>query len=147
MKNVGVLGLALAAAMLVVAAPAVAQEGREGGAFSYPMGGPISDGYPPPDYAYRNGEVYVDGDEALDCRTFAKSFDEGYDEWGNQAQAGRVLERCRRAGLPSGNPPPGVRAEIRADALAETGGLPLLPLAAGALLLASAGGVALRRTR
>lgn len=120
----------------LAATPVVAQEGREGGAFSYPLGGPIPDGYPPPDYAYKNGEVYVDGDEVLDCRTFVASFDEGYDEFGDQAQAKRVLERCGRAGLPSGSPPPEVRAEIRADrraeALPETGGL-----APAALLLAA----------
>lgn len=107
--------------------PAEAQAGREGGAFSYPPPPP------PPDYAYRNGEVYVDGDEVLDCRTFAESFDEGYDEFGDQAQAERVLERSERAGLPSGDVPPEVRAEIRAylraEALPETGGLaPAAPL-------------------
>ncbi len=112
--KIGTILAAVVAMLLGVAAlaaaPAEAQEGREGGAFSYPLGGPSPDGYPPPDYAYRNGEVYVDGDEVLDCRTFVESFDEGYDKFGDQAQAERVLEQCERAGLPSGSPPPEVSA-------------------------------------
>lgn len=108
----------------------------------YPAGGEPPP--PSPDYAYRNGEVYVDGDEVLDCRTFVESFDGGYDEFGDQAQARRVLERCEQAGSPDGvDVPPEVRAEIKADrrlgGLPETGGAPALPLGVGLLLASSAG--------
>ena len=147
--KIGTMVVAAVAMMLgaLAAAPAGAQEGREGGAIGYPIGGEPPP--PPPDYAYRDGEVYVDGDEMLDCRTFAQSFDGGYDEFGDQAQAERVLERCERAGFPSADPPPEVRAEIRADRhaardaardaeqLPATGGVPTLPLATGVLLAGS----------
>ena len=139
--------LAAALALAAWPAPGAAQEGGANASASasaaqgYPAGGEPPP--PPPDYAYRNGEVYVDGDEVLDCRTFVESFDEGYDEYGDQEQAQRVLERCEQAGSPDDmDIPPEVRAEIRADrrlgGLPDTGGVPALPLGIG-LLLASAG--------
>lgn len=131
------------AMLLFIAAPALAQEG---GAFFSQKGEPTPS---PPDYAYRNGEVYVDGDEVLDCRTFVESFDKGYDEFGDQAQARRVLARCEQAGTPTVRPPAEVRRDIRQDApnnsLPETGGVPLSFLAAG-VFLTGAGLLALRAT-
>lgn len=146
--------LAAALALAAWSAPAAAQEGGASASASasaaqgYPAGGEPPP--PPPDYAYRNGEVYVDGDEVLDCRTFVESFDEGYDEYGDQGQARRVLERCEQAGSPDGvDVPPEVRAEIRADrrlgGVPETGGAPALPLGIGLLLASSAGLLAFAR--
>ena len=129
--------LLLAVVGLLLAASGGAAWAQEGGAvIGNPIGGKPSP--PIPDYAYRDGEVYVDGDEVLDCHTFAESFDKGYDQWGNQKQARYVLAQCKRAGLPSADLPPEVRREIRQDALPETGGAPVMVLLSG-LLLAGAG--------
>ena len=135
-KGKVILGCVLLATGLAGAAPAL---GQEGGAYYTPEGEP-----PPsvPDYAFRDGEVYVDGDLAIGCREFAGSFEEGYDEWGDQAQARRVLEQCERAGMPTLRLPEEVRREIRQDApnaaVPETGGVSPASLAAG-LFLTSAG--------
>ncbi len=116
----------------------------EGGATGYPVGG--NPPPPPPDYRYLKGEVYIDGDLVIGCREFAEDFEGFYDERGDQEQARRVLEQCERAGLPGLRIPAEVRAEMRADALPETGGAPVMVLLAG-LLLAGAGLGALRGAR
>ncbi len=140
------VAVAMLGAGALAATPAGAQ--GEGRALGYPMGGkpPPS----PPDYAFRDGEVYVDGDEVIGCREFAEQFDEGYDEWGDQAQARRVLERCEQAGFPALQVPTEVRQEIRQDArpavLPETGGVSPPLLTAGLLLTSAAVLFALRKT-
>lgn len=140
--------LAVIVAMMILgaAAPTLAQEGgdRPGGsgeAFGYPAGGEPPP--PPSDYAYRDGAVLVSGDSAVGCREFVEDFDEGYDEYGDQAQAKRVIERCKQAGLPDLTVPPEVRREIRQDELSETGGAS--PFLAVGLLLTGIGLFALRR--
>ena len=128
-----ILAAALLAMMLVTDAPALAQEGEgqsgNGGAIGYPEGGTPPP--PPKDYALNeDGLVVVSGDEVLDCRTFVGAFDEGYDEWGNQTQAKRVLERCEQMGeSPKTLQPPDM------EALPETGGFPAIPIVAGLFLV------------
>jgi hypothetical protein len=139
--------LAAALALAAWPAPAVAQEGGANASASasaaqvYPAGGEPPPGSP--DYAFDGGEVVVSGDSVVSCRDFVDTFDQGYDEYGDQEQARRVLERCEQAGSPDDmDIPPEVRAEIRADrrlgGLPETGGVPAVPLGIG-LLIASAG--------
>ncbi len=153
MRNMAALAVIVAMMILGAAAPTLAQEGgdRPGGsgeAFGYPAGGEPPP--PPSDYAYRDGAVLVSGDSAVGCREFVEDFDEGYDEYGDQAQAKRVIEQCKQAGLPSSPVPPEVRQEIRQDRqesrhaeLSETGGAS--PFLAVGLLLTGIGLFALRR--
>lgn len=131
--------------VLAMSIPVESQEGGgKGEASGYPAGG--KHGPPPPDYAYSNGKVIVGGDVDTDCRSFIEGFDGGYSGWGNQTQAERVLEKCKQADGSSLNPPPEVRQEIREDSLADTGGIPLLPVAAVVLLLTGRYLLTLHRT-
>ena len=144
-----ILAAALLASLALAAwgtVPAAAQEGgadasaSASAAQAYPAGGEPPE--PPPDYAFDDGVVYVSGDEAISCREFVRYFDQGYDEYGDQEQAQRVLEKCEQAGSPGATDiPPEVRAEIRREAvggaLPETGGISALPAAAGVLLSAA----------
>lgn len=131
MKKRAILVAALLAMMLATAAPALAQEDEgqsgSGGATGYPAGGTPPP--PPQDYAFNeDGMVVVDGDQVLDCRTFVGAFDEGFDDYGDQAQAERVLERCKGVSV-SSEPP----QDSGAETLPETGGVPALPFATGVL--------------
>lgn len=86
----------------VMAQPVEEGPGSEGGAIAQPYGTPA-----PPDtadYALTDdGTVLVDGDSAMDCRTFAISYEQGYDRTGDPEQAQAVLEQCEQRGLlPSG---------------------------------------------
>ena len=137
-KKVSLLLAVVAFLLLGFASGASAQEG---GAFGYPAGSKPPP--PPPDYAYRGGEVYVSGDSVIGCNEFVEAFEDGYDEWDDQAQARRVLERCKEAGLPGLRPPAEVRQEIqrgsaREGTLPDTGGNPVLPLVVGLLLAGAA---------
>lgn len=93
------------------------------------LGLPDAELPPPKDYAYRNGKVFIGGDVVVPCRIFASEYSEYVYPTNatSRAQAERVLEQCEQAGH---------------EALADTGGMPLMPvLAAGALALLVAGGL------
>ncbi len=136
MRKTGVLLAVVGLLFLAVGGGAAWAQGEEGAVIGNPSA--------IPDYAYFKGEVYVDGDEVVSCRQFAEDFEGFYSERGNQGQAKRALEQCERAGMPGLRIPAEVRAEMRGDALPQTGGASPLPLVAG-LLLAGAGLGALLR--
>jgi len=138
--------LAVVAAIVLGSAAADPGAAQESGAQASPVGGKPPP--PPADYAYIKGEVYIDGDLVIGCREFAEDFEGFYDERGDQGQARSVLERCKEAGLPGLRIPAEVRQEIQRDTgkggLPDTGGSPILPLAAG-LLLSGVGLLVLRK--
>ena len=140
--------LLVVGALVLAVAGGAASAQEEGGATGYPAGGKPPP--PPPDYAFRKGEVYIDGDLVIGCHEFVEDFEGFYDERGDQAQAKRVLERCVEAGSPGLRIPAEIRGEIRRDTreggLPETGGAPVTVLLAGLLLVAGAGLGALRGT-
>jgi len=118
-------------------APSMAATARAKG--SPPPPGPPGSGIP--DYEFRGGWVYIDGDIAVNCEGFAAGIDmERTPEGDVPAGVLRALEGCAEAGLL----PPSVAAKVRAssdggDELPNTGGPapPALLLCASAALLAA----------
>ena len=92
-----------------------------------------------PKYAFeQDGTVVIDGDMAVDCRSFASFLGEGYFESGDISPGARpMLEKCEEAGLLS---PENATPGASPSALPDTGGLgfpvALVPLVLLAGLLA-----------
>lgn len=144
------------AVLLLAAAPAFAQEDDVSSmpATGFPAGSPPPPGPPGsniPDYEFRDGWVYIDGDMGVNCEGFAASIDVERTPAGDiPAEAFKALEGCAEAGLL----PPSVAAKVRAssdsppdggDELPDTGGPALPALACASAALVAAGVLLVRK--
>lgn len=124
MKKLTLL-LATLALTFVTAAPVLAQgepsTQRADSAGALAQGTEGSSTVAPPDYMLDDdGTVIIDGDIAMDCRSFALSLRQGQPlENGNIQQAQSVLQQCEQEGL----------LASQDEGLPDTGGPPILAIA------------------